>query len=444
MASEHEKRVAAASLIGGSIEYYEFFIYGLSASLVFNKVFFPSFDALAGTLLSLSTFAVAFLARPVGAWVAGHFGDRIGRKSVLILTLVGMGGATTLIGCLPTYDSIGVAAPILLVVLRIIQGISVGGETTGGFLMTFEHSRRGRRPGFFTGAVSTGNVCGLLLANGAFFLTTLLPDGSYRAWGWRLPFLFSLVLVGIGLYVRSRLAESPDFEESKAHGVVSATPAIDVLRQYPWTFVGIVLITIPQSICFYIASVFAITYGKSVGVSSAAVTVAVMCVSALLIVGMPFFGWLSDRTGKPKLIFGIGMLIMAVAPFVWFPLVNTGSFPLLLLGFVLLLGGFGVNYGTQGLLYPSFLPPHLRYSGIGVAVALGGVLGGAFAPLIAIWLFGTFNSWIPVAVYMSATAAVGVIATVLLRVRHDEQPESHPDQAAGFGTGVPVETPAGS
>jgi MFS family permease len=428
--SSHETRVTVASLIGGSIEYYEFFVYGLSASLVFNKLFFPTFDPLAGTLLSLSTFAIAFLARPLGGWIFGHFGDRIGRKTVMILTLVGMGGATTLVGLLPTYGTIGVAAPILLVVLRVLQGVSVGGETPGGFLLTFEHTRGGERPGLLTGLVSTGNVCGLLLANGAIVLVSMLPEDQFMVWGWRLPFLFSAVLVGVGIYVRSRLEESPEFEAARAEGAVASNPAAEVVRRHPWTFLGIILITIPQSIYFYIASVFAITYAKTTGVSTGAVNVLVMITSALLIVAMPFFGRLADRTGKPKTIFGIGMALMVVAPFLWFPLFDTGNLWLIFVAFVVLLGGFGVNYGTQGMLYPTFLPPQLRYSGIAIGVAIGGVLGGAFAPLIALALFGHFGSWIPVAVYMSTTALLGLVATILLRVRRDDLPAKEQDGVA--------------
>ncbi|MGK3203153.1 MFS transporter [Amycolatopsis sp. MEPSY49] len=417
MTSAHERRVALASLIGGSIEYYEFFIYGLSASLVFGKLFFPSADPLAGTLLALSTFAVAFLARPVGGWLFGHFGDRIGRRAVLILTLVGMGGATTLVGLLPGYGAIGVAAPILLVVLRLVQGLSVAGETTGGFLLTYEHTERGGRPGLFTGAVSTGNVVGLLLANGAFFLVNLLPEDQFLRWGWRLPFLFSAVLVGVGLYIRTKLAESPDFAAVKAAGRVSRNPALEVVRRHPLRFLGVVLVTIPQSIFFYVASVFSLSYAPKAGVAASTVSLIVMVICALLVVAMPFFGWLGDRTGRPRVIFGAGLVVMAVAPFVWFPLFDTGNPVLLFLGFAVLLGGFAVNYGTQGMFYPQLFPAHLRYSAIGVSVAVGGVLGGAFAPLIAIWLLGTSGSWVPVACYMTGTATIAAVTTLLLRPR---------------------------
>jgi MFS family permease len=416
MASAQERRVALASLIGGSVEYYEFFIYGLSASLVFGREFFPSFSPAAGTLLSLSTFAVAFIARPIGGWLFGHYGDRVGRKTMLILTLVGMGGATTLVGLMPGYTTIGVWAPILLVVLRIVQGLSVAGESSGGFLLTFEHSERGGRPGLFTGTVSTGNIWGLLLSNGVFALVNLLPKGQFDAWGWRLPFLFSAVLVAIGLYVRSKLAESPGFQRIKDRGQVSRNPALDVLRQHPGNFIAIILVTIPQSVYFYIASVFALTYTTRTHVTASTISLVVTIISAALLFVMPLVGWIADRNGRPRTVFGVGLVIMAVAPFIWFPLFDSGNLALVFVGFALLLGGFAANYGTQGMLYPPLFAPHLRYTATAISVAVGGVLGGAIAPLLAIWLLDSFGTWVPIAVYMTLTALIALVATAFLRV----------------------------
>jgi MFS family permease len=416
MASGQERRVALASLIGGSVEYYEFFIYGLSASLVFNREFFPSFSPAAGTLLSLSTFAIAFIARPIGAWLFGHFGDRAGRKSMLILTLIGMGGATTLVGALPGYATIGVWAPILLIVLRVVQGLSVAGESSGGFLLTFEHSERGGRPGFFTGTVSTGNIWGLLLSNGVFALVNLLPKGQFDAWGWRLPFLFSAVLVGVGLYVRSRLTESPGFQQVREAGNVSRNPALDVLRRHPGNFIALILVTIPQSVYFYIVSVFALTYTARTHVSASTVSLVVTIISAALLFVMPLTGWIADRNGRPRAVFAAGLVIMAVAPFIWFPLFDSGNLALVFVGFAVILGGFAANYGTQGMLYPPLFPPHLRYTATAISVAVGGVLGGAIAPLIATWLLDAFGTWVPIAVYMTLTAVIALAATALLRV----------------------------
>ncbi|WP_067678937.1 MFS transporter [Nocardia miyunensis] len=411
----HQRRVALASLIGSSVEYYEFFIYGLSASLVFGKLFFPSVDPVAGTLLSLSTFGVAFLARPIGGWLLGHFGDRIGRRTVLVLTLVGMGGATTLVGLLPGYNTIGIAAPIMLVVLRVIQGLAVAGGTTGGFLLTYEHTESGGRRGLFTGAVSTGSLVGLLLANGAFFLVNLLPKDQFMLWGWRLPFIASIALVGVGLYIRNRLAESPDFTEAKDSGQVSSNPALEVIREHPLRFVGLVLVTVPQSIFFYLGSVFSLSYAPKVGVSSTTVSLLVMVICALLVFVMPLFGWIGDRTSRPRAVFAGGMVVMVIAPFVWFSLFGTRNPVLLFIGFALLLGGFAVNYSVQGMYYPQLFPPHLRYTAIGVSSAVGNVLGGAFAPLIAVWLMNSSGSWVPVAGYMTAVATLALVITLFLR-----------------------------
>ncbi|HEY1702501.1 MAG TPA: MFS transporter [Trebonia sp.] len=443
MASAQERRVALASLIGGSVEYYEFFIYGLSASLVFGREFFPTFSPAAGTLLSLSTFAIAFIARPVGGWLFGHYGDRIGRKTMLILTLAGMGGATTLVGLMPGYTTIGVWAPILLVVLRIVQGLSVAGESSGGFLLTFEHSERGGRPGLFTGTVSTGNIWGLLLSNGVFALVNLLPKGQFDAWGWRLPFLSSAVLVAIGLYVRSKLSESPGFQRIKDRGQVSRNPALDVLRQHPGNFIGIILVTIPQSVYFYIASVFALTYTTRTHVTASTISLVVTIISAALLFVMPLVGWIADRNGRPRTVFGIGLVIMAVTPFLWFPLFDSGNLALVFVGFALLLGGFAANYGTQGMLYPPLFAPHLRYTATAISVAVGGVLGGAIAPLIAIWLLDSFGTWVPIAVYMTLTAVIALVATAFLRVYVPPQAMPAPDTGRPDGSSTLI-TPEAS
>jgi MFS family permease len=327
-----------------------------------------------------------------------------------------MGGATTLVGLMPGYTTIGVWAPILLVVLRIVQGLSVAGESSGGFLLTFEHSERGGRPGLFTGTVSTGNIWGLLLSNGVFALVNLLPKGQFDAWGWRLPFLFSAVLVAIGLYVRSKLAESPGFQRIKDRGQVSRNPALDVLRQHPGNFIAIILVTIPQSVYFYIASVFALTYTTRTHVTASTISLVVTIISAALLFVMPLVGWIADRNGRPRTVFGVGLVIMAVAPFIWFPLFDSGNLALVFVGFALLLGGFAANYGTQGMLYPPLFAPHLRYTATAISVAVGGVLGGAIAPLLAIWLLDSFGTWVPIAAYMTLTALIALVATAFLRV----------------------------
>lgn len=375
------RRAVLSSLIGNSIEFYEFLIYGSLSSLYFGKLFFPSFDPTTGTLLSLSTFAVAFVGRPLGAFVFGHFGDRVGRKTTLVTTLIMMGGATVLIGLLPTYRTIGVAAPILLTILRFIQGCSLGGESSGGFLMALESARPNRR-GLLTAIVGTGNAWGLLLANGVLLLVTLLPDRQVLAWGWRLPFLFSAVLVGVALHVRLRLTETPEFARSKAEGAVRTRPAFDVLSRHGLITLCASLSTLPLFLVFYLGSVFSLKYGATINVGRSVVLELLVVSCVFLIVAMPFFGWLGDRYNR-KAVFVGGIVVMTVAPFAWFPLLNTGSFPLMALGFLLLFTGFAANYGAQGTFLPQLFPTVLRYSGMSISYNVGGLLGGAISPIIA-------------------------------------------------------------
>ncbi len=409
------RRAVLSSLIGNSIECYEFLVYGTFSTLYFNKLFFPSFDPATGTLLSLSTFAVAFAGRPLGAFVFGHFGDRIGRKATLVTTLVMMGGATVLIGLLPTYATIGVAAPILLSVLRFIQGCSLGGESSGGFLMALESAQPNRR-GFLTAVVGTGNAWGLLLANGALLLVTALPDRQVLSWGWRLPFIFSAVLVGVALHVRTRLAETPEFERSKAEGAVRNRPAIDVLSRYGLITLGASLSMLPMFLVFYLGSVFSLKYGAAIGVGRPVMLVLLVASCVFLIVAMPFFGWLSDLFNR-KAVFVGGVVAMTVAPFAWFPLLDTRSFPLMALGFLLLFTGFAASYGVQGAFCARLFPTVVRYSGMSISYNVGGLLGGAVSPIIAAALLDRFHGWTPIAVYMAAAGVIALAASAFLRER---------------------------
>ncbi|WP_030060342.1 MULTISPECIES: MFS transporter [Streptomyces] len=427
MSRGQRRRAVLSSLIGNSIEFYEFLIYGSFSSLYFNKLFFPSFDPMTGTLLSLSTFAVAFVGRPLGAVVFGHFGDRIGRKTTLVTTLVLMGGATVLIGLLPTYGTIGVAAPILLTILRFVQGFSVGGESSGGFLMALESAQPNRR-GLLTGIVGTGNAWGLLLANGVLLLVTQLPDRQVLSWGWRLPFLLSAVLVGVALHVRLRIAETPEFEQSKAEGAVRTRPAFDVLSRHGLITLCASLSTIPLFLVFYLGSVFSLKYGATVHVSRSVVLELLVVSCVFLIVAMPFFGWLGDRYNR-KAVFVGGIVVMTVAPFAWFPLLDTRSFPLMALGFLLLFTGFAANYGAQAAFLPQLFPTVVRYSGMSISYNVGGLLGGAVSPIIATSLLSRYHSWTPIAVYMAAAGVIGLVAAGFLReysertaARHTAEP----------------------
>ena len=323
--------VALASLAGTSIEYYDFFIYATAAALVFNRLFFPSFDPTVGTLLSLTTFAVAFIARPLGGVVLGHFGDRTGRKSMLVFTLTTMGAATVLIGLLPTYDSIGVAAPILLVVLRFIQGFALGGEYTGAVLMAAEHTQ-GQRSGFFASWVQTGAQFGLIIANLVFLLVAGLSEEAMLSWGWRVPFLASLLLVAVGLFVRLQIGESPEFERIKEQRRIERSPLLTVVRQSPGTILLAAGASVSSGATFYGLTVFGLSYGVQVlGFSRAEMLSVVILSAAVCIALVLWFGALSDRFGVRRM-FVAGLVGTAVVAVPWAVMSDAGSFALLVVG----------------------------------------------------------------------------------------------------------------
>ncbi|MEU7749641.1 MFS transporter [Nonomuraea sp. NPDC049158] len=409
-------RVVLASLAGTTIEWYEFFIYGTAAVLVFDKLFFPSYDDLVGTLLSLSTFALAFVARPIGGALFGHFGDRLGRKSMLVVTLCLMGGATLCIGLLPTYGSIGVAAPILLVLLRVVQGLSLGGEYGGAVLMSVEHAARSRR-GFFGALVNTGAAWGLLLANLVFLLTSRLSDDAFLTWGWRVPFLLSAVLVGFGLLIRLKLAESPDFQEVKQRGEVRKAPLAEVLSQHWRRVILMCLAYIPAGATFYIATVYSLGYGeKKLGLDRDMILQLVLLVNVFTIAAIPFFGWLSDRVDRKK-IFWVSIIGMAALPYVWFSAFQSGSFGVMLLGFLALFIPYAANYGTMPTFFAHVFPPEVRYTGMSVGYTLGTVFGSGLAPIIATWLYDSTGTSTSIALYMTAAGLVGAVATLFLSER---------------------------
>jgi MFS family permease len=415
-------RAALAGWFGTAIEFYDFAVYGLAASLLFPKIFFPAADPVVGTLISLSSFGVGYVARPFGALLFGHLGDRMGRKSILVTTLMMMGVATTAIGLLPSYGSLGITAPVLLVLLRIVQGVSLGGESSGAALLTVEHAEKHRR-GFFGGILNTGTAVGTILANGMFLLVAQLPEDDLLAWGWRIPFLVSVLLVVAGLVIRLGLRESPEFADVKGTGSVHKLPLVDVLRRCGGTVVLVTLATVGAGVMITVTSVYVLTYGKTaLGLSTSAMLDVLLPGLFVVVIGAPLYGRLADRIG-PRTVFAVSAASMVVLPFAWFPLLNTKNPGLMLLGFVLLFAGYAANYATFPVYFSQAFPVSLRFSGMAIGFTLGTIFGNAFAPAISASLLESTGTWVSVAGYMAVASAVSLAAGLLLREARSEQPD---------------------
>ena len=390
-ASERQPRqqhvtAGLASLIGTTIEWYDFFLYGTAAALIFNQIFFPAFDPIAGTLAAFATYSVGFFARPLGGMIFGHFGDRIGRKSMLIVTLYLMGIPTILIGLVPSYDSIGYWAALLLVIMRFLQGVAVGGEWGGAVLMAVEHAPKGKK-GFFGSLPQTGVAPGLILSSFAMGAVAMLPEEDMLSWGWRLPFLASVFLLAVGVYIRVRVSESPDFEKMITRGTESRLPLLDVVRKHPRAVLTVVGCRLAEVTWFYTVVVFSLAYATgTLGVSKSTMLDATIWGAFLAMFMMPFFGVLGDKIG-PKWIFVAGTMGIFLFGSVFFNLIGTESAFWINIAMIIAIGVvYAAMYGPQGALFSAQFPPEVRYSGISLGVQVSGAIGGGIAPLVATWL----------------------------------------------------------
>ncbi|MFG2192437.1 MFS transporter [Streptomyces sp. NPDC048639] len=413
------RRAFFASLTGTSLEWYDFAVYSAAAALVFGDLFFPSSDPLTGTLLAFSTYAVGYVSRPLGGFVFGRLGDVIGRKRVLIATLVLIGVATLLIGVLPTYATVGVAAPIGLVLLRFAQGVGVGGEWGGAVLLSSEFADP-RRRGFYASAAQVGPPAGNLLANGVLAaLGALLTEDEFLSWGWRVAFLLSGLLVVFGLWIRVKLEETPVFKAIQATEDRPQAPVRDVFTTQPRALSAAILSRVAPDVLYAMFTVFVLTYATGeLGMSRASALSAVLIGSALQIVLIPLAGALSDRVNR-RLVYGCSAVAAALWPFLFFALVDGTSWLLLTLGVVGALAIHSLMYGPQAAFIAEQFTPRLRYTGSSLAYTLAGLIGGAVAPVLFTLLLSTYDSWVPLAVYIALTAVLTVIG---IRLGRDGNP----------------------
>lgn len=423
-------KIVFASVVGTAVEWYDFFLYGSAAALVFGSLFFPDSDPLTGTLLAFGTYALGFVARPLGGVVFGHYGDRVGRKKMLVISLLMMGGATVAIGLLPTYATIGIAAPILLLLCRLVQGFAVGGEWGGAVLMVAEHGKDEHR-GFWSSWPQAGVPFGNLLATGVLWLLSVFQsDAAFNAWGWRIPFLLSAVMVLIGLWVRVSLEESPVFAEAKAEIVSSEKshlPILEVLRRYPREVLLAMGMRMAENISYYIFTIVVITYVTTyLGAQKGVVLGALLAGAAMQSVLIPAIGALSDKVGRRPLYL-VGAVGVGVWGFVYFGMIDSLSGPQIMLATLVGLFFHALMYSPQAAFFSELFGTSVRYTGASVGYQLASILAGALAPIIALQLLGSTDekNTGAVAVYLAVAAAITVVSVLLAKetkatsLRHD-------------------------
>ncbi|WP_026360687.1 MFS transporter [Amycolatopsis nigrescens] len=408
-------RIAVASFIGTAIEFYDFYIYGTAAALVFGKLFFPTVSPLAGTLAAFATFGVGFVARPVGAVVFGHFGDRIGRKTMLITSLLVMGTGTVAIGLLPTYGAIGIGAPILLVICRFLQGFGLGGEWGGAVLLATEYAPKGRR-GLWSSFPQIGPAIGFVIASGSFLLLSgTLSDADFEGWGWRVPFLASAVLVVVGYYIRMKIAETPVFEKAMREQEKAKAPIVEVVKRQPKTLLLATGAFILAHTLFYTITTFSLSYGTTeLKLSRNMLLICAMVAATVMGIATPLLAVYSDRVGRRRVCIAASVLA-AVWAFPLFALIHTGN-PLLI-GVSLSVGliAFAALFGPMGAFLPELFATRYRYTGASVAYNASSIVGGGITPLLATQLIASTGSSVPVSLYLAGIAVICGLCVYFLR-----------------------------
>jgi metabolite-proton symporter len=415
--TEHQvqlRRAVIASTVGTAIEWYDFFLYSTVTGLVFAKLFFPHSDPWVGTLEAFAIYAVGFAARPVGAAIFGHYGDRIGRKSTLIATLLLMGLATFAVALVPTYQSIGIWGAVILTMLRFIQGVGVGGEWGGSVLMSMEWARNDRSRGLVASWPQFGVPCGLFLANLAVLAFSQMSGGQFLAWGWRIPFALSIVLVGVGLYIRMGILETPVFAKLIAERRIDRTPMWTVIHNHPKEILLSAFARMAEQAPFYIFTAFIFSYGTdTLHLSRNFLLTAVLCAAVVSFVSIPLFGHVSDQIGR-KQMYMIGAAVTGVFGFIYFGMLNTSLEVVIFFAIVLSLVPHDMLYGPQAALIAESFSGRLRYSGASLGYQLASVIAGGPAPLIATWLYGTTHSSYAIAGYIALCAIITLAATALM------------------------------
>ncbi len=408
------RRAVIASTVGTTIEWYDFLLYGQMAALVFGKLFFPKSEPIIGILESFGVFFVGFVGRPIGAPIFGHWGDRIGRKATLIVTLLVTGIATAAIGLVPGYDSIGIWGAVLLTVIRLIQGIGVGGEWGGSVLLAMEWARTDKNRGFLSAWPQFGAPAGLFLANTAVLASSWFSGDHFMTWGWRVPFLLSLIMVAVGLWIRLGIMETPVFQKVIEEQRVERVPVWEVLKRQPKQVALTALLRMPEQAPGYIVGAFIFSYGTTVlGMSRDFLLMAVITQTVLGFLWVVVAGHLSDRVGR-KNMFMLGCLFMGVFGFIYFAMLDTRNPVLIFIAVALSLLPVMTQYGPEAALIAESFTPRLRYSGSSLGYQLASIIAGGPSPFIATWLFATYHSSLPIAIYIAICAVIGIASTALL------------------------------